>query len=96
MLHPQSGKTTKGTADHPFPHTSGSAEATRLSGSAGNLQRIAEIKSVVREAGARSKIAVYAMDDELDAVGACVGPKGQRGIIVDELHGEKNRHSEMG
>ncbi len=49
-----------------------------------------EIKSVVREAGARSKIAVYAMDDELDAVGACVGPKGQRvQNIVDELHGEK-------
>lgn len=49
-----------------------------------------EIKSVVREAGSRSKIAVYAMDPTVDPVGACVGPKGQRvQNIVNELHGEK-------
>ena len=49
-----------------------------------------EIKSVVREAGSRSKIAVYAMDPTVDLVGACVGPKGQRvQNIVNELHGEK-------
>lgn len=49
-----------------------------------------EIKAVVREAGSRSKIAVYAMDPTVDPVGACVGPKGQRvQNIVDELHGEK-------
>lgn len=49
-----------------------------------------EIKSVVREAGSRSKIAVYAMDPNIDPVGACVGPKGQRvQNIVNELHGEK-------
>ncbi len=49
-----------------------------------------EIKSVVREAGSRSKIAVYAMDPNVDAVGACVGPKGQRvQNIVNELHDEK-------
>lgn len=49
-----------------------------------------EIKSVVREAGSRSKIAVYAMDPNVDPVGACVGPKGQRvQNIVDELHDEK-------
>lgn len=49
-----------------------------------------EIKSVVREAGSRSKIAVYAMDPNVDPVGACVGPKGQRvQNIVNELHGEK-------
>lgn len=49
-----------------------------------------EIKNVVREAGSRSKIAVYAMDPTVDPVGACVGPKGQRvQNIVDELHDEK-------
>ena len=49
-----------------------------------------EIKSVVREAGSRSKIAVYAMDPKVDPVGACVGPKGQRVLnIVNELHDEK-------
>ena len=49
-----------------------------------------EIKSVVREAGSRSKIAVYAMDPSVDPVGACVGPKGQRvQNIVNELHDEK-------
>jgi N utilization substance protein A len=49
-----------------------------------------EIKSVVREAGFRAKIAVYAMDPNVDPVGACVGPKGQRvQNIVNELHDEK-------
>lgn len=49
-----------------------------------------EIKSVVREAGSRSKIAVYAMDPNVDPVGACVGPKAQRvQNIVNELHDEK-------
>lgn len=49
-----------------------------------------EIKSVVREAGSRSKIAVYAMDPNVDPVGACVGPKGQRvQNIVNKLHDEK-------
>ena len=49
-----------------------------------------EIKSVVREAGSRSKIAVCAMDPTIDSVGACVGPKGQRvQNIVNELHDEK-------
>lgn len=49
-----------------------------------------EIKSVVREAGSRAKIAVYAMDPNVDPVGVCVGPKGQRvQNIVNELHDEK-------
>uniref|UniRef100_UPI0040385DCA transcription termination factor NusA n=1 Tax=Dialister succinatiphilus TaxID=487173 RepID=UPI0040385DCA len=49
-----------------------------------------EIKSVGREAGSRSKIAVYALDPKVDPVGACVGPKGQRvQNIVNELHDEK-------
>lgn len=49
-----------------------------------------EVKSVAREAGDRSKISVHADDPEVDAVGSCVGQKGQRvQTIVDELHGEK-------
>ena len=49
-----------------------------------------EIKSVAREAGDRSKISVATDYDEVDPVGACVGPKGARvQAIVDELKGEK-------
>src|SRR5665648_427715 len=51
---------------------------------------IVEIKGVSREAGARSKIAVYSRDPNVDPVGACVGPKGSRvQTIVTELKGEK-------
>jgi N utilization substance protein A len=51
---------------------------------------IVEIKGVSREAGARSKIAVYSRDSNVDPVGACVGPKGVRvQTIVTELKGEK-------
>ncbi len=51
---------------------------------------VVEIKSISREAGARSKIAVYARDENVDPVGACVGPKGLRvQNIVSELQGEK-------
>lgn len=49
-----------------------------------------EIKSISREAGDRSKIAVHAEDPAIDAVGACVGQKGARvQTIVNELKGEK-------
>lgn len=49
-----------------------------------------EIKSISREAGERSKISVYASNPEVDPVGSCVGPKGQRvQAVVDELNGEK-------
>lgn len=49
-----------------------------------------EIKSVAREPGMRSKIAVYSKDEAIDAVGSCVGQKGLRvQAIVDELRGEK-------
>ncbi|MFK2825033.1 transcription termination factor NusA [Bacillus sp. B190/17] len=49
-----------------------------------------EIRSVSREAGDRSKISVYAENPEVDPVGACVGPKGNRvQAIVNELKGEK-------
>ena len=49
-----------------------------------------EVKSIAREAGSRTKIAVYAAEANVDPVGACVGPRGGRvGAVVDELHGEK-------
>ncbi|MCH1623745.1 transcription termination factor NusA [Fredinandcohnia quinoae] len=49
-----------------------------------------EIKSVAREAGDRSKISVHSDNQEVDPVGSCVGPKGQRvQAIVNELKGEK-------
>jgi len=49
-----------------------------------------EVKSVAREAGARSKIAVYSKFENVDPVGACVGPKGMRvQTVVNELQGEK-------
>ena len=49
-----------------------------------------EIKSIAREAGSRTKIAVYSHNPNVDAVGACVGVNGARvNLIVDELNGEK-------
>lgn len=49
-----------------------------------------EIKSVSREAGSRAKIAVFSKDENVDAVGACIGPRGQRvAAIVTALGGEK-------
>ena len=51
---------------------------------------IIDIKNVAREAGGRSKIAVYSRDDRVDAVGACVGMKGSRvQAVVNELSGER-------
>lgn len=48
------------------------------------------VKSISREAGSRTKIAVYSQDENIDAVGACIGQRGQRvGTIVNELNGEK-------
>jgi N utilization substance protein A len=51
---------------------------------------VVEIKNVAREAGSRTKIAVYTEDENVDPVGSCVGPRGTRvQAIVDELGGEK-------
>ena len=48
------------------------------------------IKSVSREAGVRSKVAVYSRDENVDPIGACIGNRGMRiGGIVEELRGEK-------
>ena len=49
-----------------------------------------EIKSVSRDAGSRSKVAVYSKNENIDPVGSCVGQKGVRiQNIINELHGEK-------
>ena len=49
-----------------------------------------EIRSIAREAGNRTKMAVYSADENVDPIGACVGPRGQRvNAIVEELRGEK-------
>ena len=49
-----------------------------------------EVKSIAREAGSRTKLAVCATEENVDPVGACVGPRGGRvGAVVSELHGEK-------
>lgn len=49
-----------------------------------------EIKGIAREAGSRTKLAVYTEFEDVDPVGACVGARGARvQAIVDELHGEK-------
>ena len=49
-----------------------------------------EIRNIAREPGSRSKIAVRAAMEDIDPVGACVGPRGGRvGAVVEELHGEK-------
>ena len=51
---------------------------------------VVEIKAVSREAGSRTKLAVLAHDENVDAVGACIGPRSARvGGIVEELGGEK-------
>ena len=51
---------------------------------------LVEIKSIAREAGSRTKMAVWSNDTEVDPIGACVGPKGARvASVVDELRGEK-------
>ena len=47
-------------------------------------------KSIAREAGFRTKVSVFSTDPQVDAVGACVGPRGARvERIVNELHNEK-------
>ena len=51
---------------------------------------VVEIKSVAREPGARSKVAVFSREANLDPVGACVGPKGSRvRMVVEELRNER-------
>ena len=51
---------------------------------------IVMVKGVAREAGSRTKISVWSRDEDVEPVGACIGPRGARiAGILDELHGEK-------
>jgi N utilization substance protein A len=51
---------------------------------------VVEIRSIAREAGSRTKMAVWSSQSEIDPIGACVGTRGQRvNTVVEELHGEK-------
>lgn len=53
-------------------------------------QGIIEIKAIAREPGERCKIAVYTHNENIDPIGACIGPRGSRvQMIINELHGEK-------
>lgn len=54
------------------------------------FQGIIEIKAIAREAGERTKMAVYSHNENIDPIGACIGPRGQRvQVVIDELGGEK-------
>lgn len=54
------------------------------------FQGIIEIKAIAREAGERTKMAVYSSNENVDPIGACIGPRGQRvQVVIDELGGEK-------
>ena len=73
-----------------FQNPSGSCEAPFESEVAEVKDGTVEIKSIAREAGSRTKIAVWSNDPDVDPVGACVGMNGARvGAVVDELRGEK-------
>lgn len=51
---------------------------------------IIEIKAIAREAGERCKITVYSHNENIDPIGACIGPRGSRvQTIIEELNGEK-------
>ncbi len=51
---------------------------------------VIEIKAIAREAGERTKMAVYSHNENIDPIGACIGPRGQRvQVVINELGGEK-------
>ena len=53
-------------------------------------QGIVEIKAIAREAGERTKMAVYSRNDDVDPIGACIGPRGSRvQAVISEVKGEK-------
>ena len=55
-----------------------------------------EIRSIAREAGSRTKMAVWSADENVDPIGACVGPRGQRvAAIVEELQRREDRHHQV-
>ena len=53
-------------------------------------QGLVEIKAIARDAGERTKMAVYSRNDDVDAIGACIGPRGSRvQAVIGEIKGEK-------
>ena len=53
-------------------------------------QGLVEIKAIAREAGERTKMAVYSRNDDIDAIGSCIGPRGSRvQAVIGEVKGEK-------
>ena len=73
------------TRTHPFfVYRLFEREVTEIS------EGIVEVRSIAREAGSRTKMAVYSTDENIDAVGACVGLNGTRvNSVVSEMNGEK-------
>lgn len=54
------------------------------------FQGIVEIRAIAREAGERTKMAVFSKRDDVDPIGACIGPRGSRvQVVIEELKGEK-------
>lgn len=54
------------------------------------FQGVVEIKAIAREAGERTKMAVYSYNEDIDPIGACIGPRGSRvQVVIEELKGEK-------
>ena len=80
----------QGAAGDRLPDPSGPAEALFELEVPEIHDGIVELKAAAREAGNRSKIAVYSHDPRVDPVGACVGPRGMRvQTVVNELKGER-------
>lgn len=53
-------------------------------------QGLVEIKAIAREAGERTKMAVYSRNEDVDAIGSCIGPRGSRvQAVIGEVKGEK-------
>ena len=54
------------------------------------FQGVVEIKAIAREAGERTKMAVYSKNPDIDPIGACIGPRGSRvQVVIEEMKGEK-------
>ncbi len=81
----------QGAEDSRFQNPSGAGESVCLKQEVTEVRDgTVEIKSIAREAGSRTKIAVWSNDPNVDPVGACVGMNGARvNAIVNELRGEK-------